>query len=349
MKITNESYEILSKPESNDRISILKHLEKIGRTCYKSEDKITDQSCIRFIEGIRNRKHWAMLEHYIFVFSIPKWIYEELRDASIIYNDVNYDLIDKMKFINFSETYREDDSDYEDPNYIVSFSATSLNYLVDTSAVKSRAFEGIIHLFSYMYDHFKELMKIPDDIEGIFIYENYDQDIRLLTNGEIRALTTENRLLHDSMSVKFIIPLSLSHEIVRHRPASFAQESTRYIKYSDELTFIMPKSIENQSAMREEWERQMQSVEDGYHTLLKWGAIPEQAASLLPKSLKTELIMTARMGEWIHFFDMRADKPAHAQMKEITIPMLKQCIDNDPYIFNELEERLVINKEFLNE
>ena len=70
MKFIKPSFEILDIPEPNDHMGVLKFLERVGRVCYKSEDKITDESCIKFLQNIRNRKHWAMLEHYIFTIVI---------------------------------------------------------------------------------------------------------------------------------------------------------------------------------------------------------------------------------------------------------------------------------------
>lgn len=155
----------------------------------------------------------------------------------------------------------------------------------------------------------------------------------------------EAMIEHGSMTVKFIVDRGVSHEIVRHRIASFAQESSRYCNYSqdkfgNELTFIKPFFWDKSSEMFLRWKCMMRTAEVCYLVMLDNGATPEQARSVLPNSLKTELIMTANLREWRHFLQLRAagttGKP-HPQMAEVAVPLLKQCRELMPEVFGDIE------------
>ena len=164
----------------------------------------------------------------------------------------------------------------------------------------------------------------------------------------VRALIKrghEAMLEHFSFSVKFIVDRGVSHEIVRHRVASFAQESTRYCNYgkSGDVTFIKPcfwESGENTAYFYEDWKDQCERAEKSYLYLLELGATPQEARAVLPNSLKTEIVMTANLREWRHFFKLRAvgvtGKP-HPQMLEVAIPLLKELQEKVPVIFEDLE------------
>ena len=154
----------------------------------------------------------------------------------------------------------------------------------------------------------------------------------------------EAMLEHQSISVKFIVDRGVSHELVRHRMASYAQESTRYCNYSkdkfgNELTFISPCFWNKGSREYEEWYAAMNSAEDIYFELIDWGVTPEQARTVLPNSLKTEICMTANLREWRHFFKLRAlgitGKP-HPQMLEVTVPLLAEFKALIPVVFDDL-------------
>ena len=160
----------------------------------------------------------------------------------------------------------------------------------------------------------------------------------------------EAMLEHQSISVKFIVDRGVSHELVRHRMASYAQESTRYCNYSkdkfgNELTFIKPcfwehfsDNIEDNFALGE-WEAAMADAEKHYFKLIENGATPEQARTVLPNSIKTEVVMTANLREWRHFFKLRAlgitGKP-HPQMLEVTVPLLAEFKALIPVVFDDL-------------
>jgi thymidylate synthase (FAD) len=166
--------------------------------------------------------------------------------------------------------------------------------------------------------------------------------------GNIIKCGHEAVLEHDSITVKFIVDRGVSHEIVRHRLASYCQESTRYCNYSKdgfnhEITVIKPcylQSFPEQSYGYQVWRRTCQAAEDAYFDLLEWGCTPQEARAVLPNSLKTEVVMTANLREWRHFFKLRAAPAAHPQMREVAAPLLKEMQDLVPVVFDDLEGRL---------
>ena len=155
----------------------------------------------------------------------------------------------------------------------------------------------------------------------------------------------EAMLEHESITIKFVVDRGISHELVRHRLASFAQESTRYCNYSKdafgtEITFILPESIGCDTPQYEVWKEAMQNCEDAYFNLLNIGLMPEMARAVLPNSLKTEVIMTANLREWRHFFKLRAANTtgkAHPQMLEVTIPLLEALKVLIPVVFDDIK------------
>ena len=178
---------------------------------------------------------------------------------------------------------------------------------------------------------YKSEDKITDDSAKKFV-EN------LIKRGH------EAMLEHSSLAVKFICDRGVSHELVRHRLASFAQESTRYCNYSQdkfgkELTFIKPKFFEEGTDSYKYWENAMADAENYYFSMLDFGCTPQEARSVLPNSIKTEIVMTANYREWRHFFWLRAARktgPAHPQMEELTVPLLKEVVDKIPYVFDDI-------------
>ena len=158
----------------------------------------------------------------------------------------------------------------------------------------------------------------------------------------------ESVLEHVSISVRVICDRGVSHEIVRHRIASYSQESTRYCNYSkdkfgNELTFIRPCywGTENRDGSINGklliWEDTMQGIENNYIALLENGATPEQARSILPNSLKTEIVMTMNLREWRHFFKLRCAKAAHPQTREVANMILEVFKSKIPVVFDDIK------------
>jgi thymidylate synthase (FAD) len=156
----------------------------------------------------------------------------------------------------------------------------------------------------------------------------------------------ESVLEHVSISVRLVCDRGVSHELVRHRLASFSQESTRYCTYDgkgrhQELTFIEPwffvGSRENMGC----WLMAMREIETVYLSLLRLGAKPEEARTVLPNSLKTELVMTANLREWRHIFRLRTSKAAHPQMREMMVPLLQELKARVHVVFDDIAEVIV--------
>ncbi len=160
--------------------------------------------------------------------------------------------------------------------------------------------------------------------------------------------THESVIEHQSMSILFVCDRGVSHEIVRHRLASFSQESTRYCNYSkdkfnNELTFIIPPFFEEnghecRTDDEVEWLKAMANAERSYFRLLKTGWNPQQARSVLPNSLKTEIVVTANMREWRTIFKQRTSKAAHPQMRELMCPLLEELKSLIPIVFDDINE-----------
>lgn len=152
----------------------------------------------------------------------------------------------------------------------------------------------------------------------------------------------EAMIEHSSLSVKFTVDRGVSHELVRHRIASFAQESTRYCNYSkdkfdNEVTFIKPFFFEEKTEHYKRWWVAMADCEEAYLYLLENGATPQEARSVLPNSTKTEITITANYREWRNFFKLRTAKAAHPQMIQVTRPLLKELKEKLPIIFDDIE------------
>lgn len=147
----------------------------------------------------------------------------------------------------------------------------------------------------------------------------------------------ESVLEHVSLSVRFVCDRGVSHELVRHRLAAFSQESTRYCNYSGEVAFVRPPFWDEESDAFWLWRHAMTIAEEGYQRLLDLGATPEQARSVLPNSLKTEVVMTANLREWRHVLRLRTSAAAHPQMRELMVPLLRELQQRVPVVFEDLE------------
>lgn len=163
--------------------------------------------------------------------------------------------------------------------------------------------------------------------------------------GRILESQHESVIEHASMTVRFVCDRGVSHEIVRHRLASFSQESTRYCNYSKdkfgkEITVILPcfwaKDYRDPRLCSNEflaWKTACEASEKYYFQLVELGAQPQEARSVLPNSLKTEIVVTANLREWRHIFRLRCSSKAHPQMRELMVPLLAQVRERIPVIF----------------
>ena len=148
-------------------------------------------------------------------------------------------------------------------------------------------------------------------------------------------------LEHYDITVKFICDRGVSHEIVRHRLASYCQESTRYCNYSKEgfgkeITVIAPCYLEPGTEGWSLWQLSCTQAEKAYFDLLNWGCTPQEARAVLPNSLKTEVVMTANIREWRHFLKLRTSRAAHPQMREVAILLRAELERLLPGLFGDI-------------
>ena len=160
----------------------------------------------------------------------------------------------------------------------------------------------------------------------------------------------ESVIEHESVTVRMTCDRGITHEIVRHRIASYSQESTRYCNYSNdkfgnEITVIDLASgfqydlnNEKDRAKYEVWTEAMENAEKSYFKMIELGATPQEARSLLPNSLKTEIVITMNLRAWRNFFRLRCDSHAHPQMREVANIALNVFKERLPIFFSDFED-----------
>ena len=202
----------------------------------------------------------------------------------------------------------------------------------------------------------KPWFEIMDEIDGDDILKKIEKCGRVCYKSENRISDDsakkfvanilksghESVIEHEKISVRIVCDRGVTHEIVRHRIASYSQESTRYCNYSNdkfgnELTVIKPLFWNEDSIEYAMWLDAMRIVEETYNKLIEMGAEPQQARSILPNSLKTEIVVTMNLREWRHFFRLRTAKRAHPQMREIACALLADFKKKIPIIFDDIE------------
>ncbi|MBR0289689.1 MAG: FAD-dependent thymidylate synthase [Selenomonadaceae bacterium] len=152
----------------------------------------------------------------------------------------------------------------------------------------------------------------------------------------------ESVIEHASISFKIVCDRGVTHELVRHRIASYSQESTRFCdytagKFGGELTFIKPCFWSEDDENFLLWKATMAQLEKNYLTLRANGAKPEEARSILPNSLKTEIFVTMNLRELRHFLKLRTAKAAHPQMREVALKIYKILVEKLPAIFDDIQ------------
>lgn len=288
MKLINSKVEIL-EPTGYTIDDIYKQIEIAGRTCYKSEDKITPTSAKEFVDRMIKSGHGAMLEHGTVYLDVPN-------------SAGNYNL--------------------------VPFFASNPYSRVVIKPLDDRVYNYITTNFRVIVENFAEEY-IPDVLQYI----------------------CEPTEFHEKrISVRWTCDRGVSHEFVRHRVFSFAQESTRYCNYSkdkfgNELTFIIPTWLSipegNYTYCDGDWvdvnKQVIQLSEDEvnihsflntldcseyqYTMLMNAGWKPQQARQILPNALKTELVMTGFESDWKHFFELRCDTAAHPDARKLALEL----------------------------
>ncbi|MDD5510502.1 MAG: FAD-dependent thymidylate synthase [Dehalococcoidales bacterium] len=153
----------------------------------------------------------------------------------------------------------------------------------------------------------------------------------------IRERGHESVIEHVNLTIKFVCDRGVTHEIVRHRLVAYTQESTRYCNYAKRgVTFIKPMFWDELDPEYIGWREAMLDAEATYNGLIAGGASPQEARSVLPNSLKTEIVCTANLREWRHILKLRTSKAAHPQMREIMVPLLKELKCLLPVIFEDI-------------
>lgn len=297
-------------------------IEKVGRVCYKSEDKITEDSAEKFIKGLVERKHHAMLEHETLFFMVTSLF----LDTFI--SDLEFGDTDTLKYLNITKL-GEYDSVISGSfrSFLDLFNSVKGSIPVDYLRYKLKKEFPLV--FGEVKSGEEKSVEIKDGIYTSALL--VERDSFMETYKEHRSVLKK----HLTHTVKFTCDRGVTHEFVRHRPCSFAQESTRYCNYSNdkfgnEITVIEPLFFEEDSEKYLDWKRLICLAEAHYFDLLELGATPQEARSVLPNSLKTELVITATEKEWQHIVDLRyrgTTGAPHPQMKEVMSLAVKDLYD----------------------
>lgn len=291
MKLIKPSFTILQQAPGLE--GVYNQIELAGRTCYKSEDKITPDSAKAFVERMVNSGHGAMLEHGTIYLKIP-YFYEAIS------------------YINNKHS-------------IVSIESLKRNCIIKQES---------------------DLENHPDISRLFYVTTNYRVLVENNWLGDLQYICEPTKYHEKRITVRFICDRGVSHEFVRHRVFSFAQESTRYCNYSkdkfgNELTFIQPCYLnETELAQYGPYHLvcrnkspesificNLNKAEKDYLTLIKLGWKAQEARAVLPNALKTELVMTGFAIDWLNFFKLRCTTNAHPQARELAIPLYDEFIN----------------------
>lgn len=364
MKIINASYDFIE--EKNP----LKKIEKIARVCYKSEDKICNGSDVRMVNALIKREHTAMLEHADICLELDKDTYNILWSISRhISQNINANKQSQRCYLRFTRLI----SDYSVNNDTPSVTDYNLYIINDVKVIR--------HIVSGNFRAWYEMLKnalsscniIPIELLNVLINVsggkengafscfndiiNNNKYVRIVNNPLVHIISTqedysnltdEERLIHETVTVKFTVDRGITHELVRMRECSFAQESTRYCNYSKDgfgknVTFIKPffwdTAKEENCDKYKLWLDSMQQSEEAYFNLLNSGATPQEARSVLPTSVKTDIVVTANLREWQHVLALRAcdvTGRSHPQMHEVMKPLLSDMLNRYNFAFSYL-------------
>lgn len=257
-----------------------KKIELAGRTCYKSESQITDASAIKFYNRLVDNKHTAMLEHATFVFEVDGATYLSAKSCHFL-NCTQYHVNTPESTVRY--------------RYLVSGNLRAINE------------SGNFQLCS-------ALAKVDPKLD----YLNRAADTKTYSAAKVVSLSDYSDLseaeisAHRYTTMRFICDRGVTHEFVRHRCFSFAQESTRYVNYSKlkdmyGIRFIRPAQFHSWNPeSKEQLTNALSCAEMYYHNLIKQGHTPDEARAVLPNALKTEIVVTGNDKEWQHFFNLRS-------------------------------------------
>lgn len=362
MRVIKAGHQILT-PES-----VTKHIERIARVCYKSEDKIGDGTDIKMIRSLIGRQHMAMLEHSSICVEVDELTYREIYDTveylknhTFDGKDSAYDKRPMRCYLRFTEQDVCSDRRMceHDANGVVrrlvsgnirAWYETMVNFIKE-EGFPLHVYEVLESVTGGPDGVFKDIEKYDPNLEMFTVYDEKDleenprwcnlvPDTTVLTKGE--------RWVHEDISILFHVDRGVTHEMVRMRDCSFAQESTRYCNYSNgkfgsEITVIEPCFWKEGTLEYHEWYESCLADERRYvHLVNDLHAQPQQARTVLPQSTKADIVMTTNLREWWHILNLRAcdaTGPAHPQMKEVMVPVLHDFQANETInvFFNDLK------------
>ncbi|WP_456473473.1 FAD-dependent thymidylate synthase [Desulfolithobacter sp.] len=309
MKVIPPSFEVL---DHLDWESLAVRIEFCGRICYKSEDRIDRNSAIPFVSKMAEHGHNSVLEMGVVTLDVQCADQEQV--VELFLTQPRYLQIDR-----------------DDTRLLVTGSVRAFREMLmfhpDCRVVRAMA-----SFLAKRHPYFFSTI-IPEDglepVPGITVTKVELQRVDQLEPGKLAR--------HRHIAVKFIVNRAVTHEIVRHRPCSFLQESQRYCRYGDarfgnEVTFIAPMFYEAGTPEYGLWEKAMLETEQLYLKLLETST-PQAARTVLPNSCKTELIVYANLREWHHIFTLRTSKAAEPSMREVMIPLAEDFQHRFPAVF----------------
>jgi thymidylate synthase (FAD) len=309
------SYEILT---DLDKQSVPIGIEYCGRVCYKSEDKITDKSAPGFCRHMATSRHNSVLEMRVVSFTVTTYI-NKLKELKL--------LMPKFLFIDVID----DDNSSNVCTILVTGSVRAFRemaMLYPHCAITSKIARSIESRYPCLFaDITSKFRQIADAHLDLVVLRYYLAQIDNIEDHNVF-------LRHRHIAVKFIVNRAVTHEIVRHRPCSFLQESQRYCRYADDkfgnrVTFIEPMFFEKGSQEYQIWEASMLFEEKQYFRLLETST-PQASRTVLPNSCKTEIIVFANLVEWNHILHMRTSTAAEPSMREVMVPLQKDFCELFP-------------------
>lgn len=314
MKIITPEVKIMRTGLETDFMTPEQFIEKVGRTCYKSEDKITETSAEKFVSGLIKHGHEAMIEHWSLVFRTDEDTYDWfMREYEDLVSDLDIKVENHPRpLLRFTCS----DELTDDPRYIISGNIRAWRDFAKACIEKCGILPiDMFHIVKHDYPtFFPEYLKyVPEEFP-------YNDMIPI----SISELTEAERKIHQDVTMKFVCDRGVTHEVVRHRVASFAQESTRYCNYAkdqfgNEITVVRPSWCDENSLFYGYWKQFCAEAEYNYISMLNIGATPQEARSVLPHSVKAELIVTMNLDGWEHFFKLRCAPDAQPDMREVAI------------------------------
>lgn len=295
---------INSSVSSVDIANPFMKIETVGRTCYKSTSDMTEETAKKFFKNLASRGHTAMLEHVVFVFEVCENAYHTLLGN---------------KYFNYSV----EELDNGTERFLISANLRALNE------------SGEHLLLSVLGQSVDPDLIYTGEYQNLHITEDVCKIVDIDSIDDIQAHAYKKHKYH---TFHFICDRGVSHEIVRHRPASYAQESTRYCnygkdKFGSEITCIKPANYDDWTDSDKFYFCQaLDNAESIYLRMLDKGRTPQEARAVLPNALKTEIIMTANCEEFDHFFDLRSRGTTgapHPDMKVVADMALSLYVSNN--------------------